>query len=308
MRSGYTILSLTFAAFTSLTALAACGGGNASVPDKLTIPIPPGPSAPVSATDTTPPGNDKPAGNPPPASTTDTPRVALPVPPRFQAIIDSKDRSDDDRKIDAGRHPAELLAFLDLKPGMRVAELGVGLGYTTELLARAVAPGGKVWAQNSKWINEKFAEKPWSMRLKQPAMKNVVRVDRDFDDPLPPDAKDLDAVVINLLYHDTFWFNDGKIDRDKMNRAVFAALKKGGEYVVVDHSGRAGSGAKEVSTLHRIEESLVRDEVQKAGFKLAAQGDFLRNPGDTRDWNDAPGASKDRRGTSDRFVLKFLKP
>jgi predicted methyltransferase len=311
MRSGHAVLSLTFAAFVSLSTLATlagCGGGNASVPDKLTIPIPPGPSAPTSTPDTSSPSVTAPVSSAPVSALPDVPHATVTVTPRLHAIVDAKDRTDDDRKIDAGRHPAELLAFLDLKPGMKVAELGVGLGYTTELLARAVMPGGKVWAQNSKWINERFADKPWSLRLKTPAMKNVVRVDRDFDEPLPPDAKDLDAVVINLLYHDTFWFSDGKIDRDKMNRAVFAALKKGGEYVVVDHSGRPGSGIKEVQTLHRIEESVVRDEVQKAGFKLAAQGDFLRNPGDTRDWNDAPGASKDRRGTSDRVVLKFVKP
>ena len=300
MRSAHAVLLVVL--------VAACGGAAASVPDKLTIPIPPGPSAPSAATDSQASSGAPAAVTAPARPHDDVPHVTVTVTPRLQAIVDAKDRSDDDRKLDGGRHPAELLAFLDLKPGMKVAELGVGLGYTTELLARAVAPGGKVWGQNSKWINEKFADKPWSARLKRGVMRNVVRVDRDFDDPLPADAKDLDVVVINLFYHDTFWFNDGKVDRDKMNRAVFAALKKGGAYVVVDHSGRPGSGAKEVSTLHRVEESVVRDEVQKAGFTLAAQADFLRNPSDTRDWNDAPGASKERRGTSDRFALKFLKP
>ncbi|HEY6782531.1 MAG TPA: SAM-dependent methyltransferase, partial [Candidatus Dormibacteraeota bacterium] len=125
----------------------------------------------------------------------------VPVPPPIQAIVDAKDRTDADRQLDASRHPGELLAFLGLRPGMRVAELSAGGGYTTELLARAVGPTGKVWAQNNAMFL-KFIDKPWAERLATPAMKNVVRSDRELDAPLPPDAKSLDAVVIMLFYHD----------------------------------------------------------------------------------------------------------
>ena len=225
--------------------------------------------------------------------------------PAVRAAVDAPDRSEADRALDAGRHPRELLAFADIRPGMRVAELGAGGGYTSELLARAVGPGGKVYAQNSRLILERFAEKPWSERLAKPVMANVVRVDRDFDDPLPPDARDLDAVLIVLFYHDTVWMG---VDRDRMNRAVFAALKPGGEYVVVDHSGRKGSGASETQTLHRIEQSVVENEVAAAGFVRAGEAAFLRNPDDARDWNDSPRVAGERRGTSDRFVLRFVKP
>jgi predicted methyltransferase len=76
----------------------------------------------------------------------------------------------------------------------------------------------------------------------------------------------------------------------------------------VDHSARQGSGLGDVQTLHRIEQSVVEKEIEAAGFALAAQADFLRNPADARDWNDSPSAAKERRGTSDRFVLKFVKP
>lgn len=207
--------------------------------------------------------------------------------------------------MDKGRHPAELLTFLDLRPAMRVAEISAGGGYTTELLARAVAPDGVVYGQNSKFILERFAEKPWSERLAKPIMKNVVRVDREFDDPLPPEAKNLDAVVNVLFYHDTVWM---KTDRMRMNQAIFRALRPGGAYFIIDHSGRPGTGIAEVQTNHRIEEQVVRDEVQKAGFRLAAEADFLRNPADSRDWNASPRAAAERRGTSDRFVLKFVKP
>jgi predicted methyltransferase len=119
--------------------------------------------------------------------------------------VSAPDRTPDDRALDAGRKPAELLAFAGIRPGMRVAELGAGGGYTTELLARAVGPTGTVYAQNNRLILDRFAEKPWSARLTRPVMANVVRVDREFDDPLPPAASNLDAVVIILFYHDLFW-------------------------------------------------------------------------------------------------------
>jgi predicted methyltransferase len=227
------------------------------------------------------------------------------VPENIRSVVSSPDRSEADRALDAGRHPAQMLAFFEIAPGMRVADLGAGGGYTTELLARTVGPDGAVFGQNSKFILERFAEKPWSERLAKPEMKRVVRVDREFDDPLPPEAKDLDAVFIVLFYHDTVW---QETDREKMNRAVFQALEPGGIYAVVDHSARAGTGLDDVQTLHRIDESVVKKEIEAAGFQLAAEADFLRNPADTRDWNDSPSAAKERRGTSDRFVLKFVKP
>lgn len=222
-----------------------------------------------------------------------------------RAVVGAPDRSPDDRALDAGRHPDQLLAFIGARPGMRVAEIGSGFGYTTELLARAVAPTGVVYGQNNAFILERFAEKPWTARLAKPVMKNVVRVDREFDDPLPADARNLDAVVNVLLYHDTVWM---KTDRARMNRAIYGALKPGGVYVIVDHSGRPGTGTTETESLHRIEERVVRQEIESAGFRLIATAEFLRNPADTRDWNASPRKAGEKRGTSDRFVLKFAKP
>jgi predicted methyltransferase len=226
-------------------------------------------------------------------------------PARAQAIVAAPDRSDADRALDAGRQPAALLAFLAIEPGMRVAELAAGGGYTAELLARAVGPTGRVWAQNDRFILDRFAEVPWSARLAKPVMQNVVRVDREFEDPFPADARDLDLVVIVLFYHDFYWF---ETDRARMNRAIFEHLRPDGRYVIVDHSARPGDGAAVVQTLHRIEEHLVQTEIEAAGFTLERTNDFLRNPGDTRDWNASPRAAGAQRGTSDRFVLSFVKP
>ncbi len=263
-------------------------------------------SAPAVAPEAPPPATAAPVAAAPAPATPATPAAATqPVPPAIQALVDAADRSDDDRKLDAGRHPGETLAFYGIAPGMKVAELMAGGGYTAELLARAVGPTGTVYGQNNKFVIDRFAEKPWSARLAKPILKNVVRVDRELEDPLPPEAKNLDAIFMVLFYHDSVW---QKTDRDRMNRAIFAALKPGGVFAVIDHSGRPGTGVTEAKTIHRIEEKVVREEIERAGFKLGGEGAFLRNPADTRDWNDSPREAADRRGTSDRFVLKFVKP
>jgi len=221
------------------------------------------------------------------------------------AVVAAADRSPEDRALDAGRKPAELLAFLGVQPGWRIADLGAGGGYTTELLQRAVGSEGAVYGQNSKKLLEMFLEKPWSARLAKPVMKGVVRMDRDFDDPFPDGLRPLDAVTMVLFYHDTVWLG---VNREAMNKAVFAALKPGGVFVIVDHSARPGDGVTVTNTYHRIEEDVVKSEVLDAGFVLDGQADFLRNKDDTRLWNDSPRAAGERRGTSDRFVLRFRKP
>jgi len=133
-----------------------------------------------------------------------------------------------------------------------------------------------------------------------------VRADRPFEDPLPPEAADLDAVVMNIIYHDIV---NTKTDRAAMNRRIFAALRPGGTFTVIDTSAPAGSGVSSAKTFHRIDEQVVRDEVTKAGFELAAVGTFLKNPTDARDWDASPSAATKagRRGTSDRFVLRFVR-
>jgi predicted methyltransferase len=189
---------------------------------------------------------------------------------------------------------------------MRVAEIGAADGYTAELLARAVAPGGIVYAQNSKAFRRMIGD-AWPRRLTRPVMRRVVvDVDRELESPLPPQARDLELVVMNAVYHDTIWL---RVDRGRMNRAIFDALAPGGAYVVIDSSARPGMDVDEASyELHRVDERLVREEVQAAGFVLAGASDFLRNPADARDWNAAPNEAGTRRGTSDRFALRFVKP
>lgn len=214
--------------------------------------------------------------------------------------VHSPERSDADRVVDQRRQPEKLLAFYGVRPGMHVLDLGAGGGYNTELLARVVGPSGVVYAQNSRYLLENIVKGRLDERLKKPALRNVIPLVREFADPVPPEAHNLDLATFNFVYHDTVWMG---VDRIKMNRAVFAALKPGGIYIVADHSGRAGTGVSEAKTLHRIEESVVRKEVEAAGFRPVAEAGFLRNPGDPR---TAPVFKP--KVPNDEFVLKFVKP
>ena len=135
-------------------------------------------------------------------------------------------------------------------------------------------------------------------------MASVTRVDREFGDPLPPELRDLDAVVNVLFYHDFEWMG---VDRAAHNAAIFRALRPGGVYVLVDHSAKEGAGTSGSQTLHRIEEAVLRKELEAAGFQLVEEASFLRNPNDTRDWNALPWQSG-REELSDRFVLAFRRP
>jgi len=230
---------------------------------------------------------------------------AADVPARIRAAVEAADRSVEDRKLDAGRKPAEVLAFFKLAPGQKIGELFAGGGYTSELMARIVGDSGKIYAQNSKEIMDRFARGPWTARAAKPVMKNVVGVELPPDAPFPPEAKDLDAVITILNYHDFVW---QKVDRAKLNKLVFDRLKKGGVYGIVDHSAAAGSGTRDCETLHRIDEEVVKKEVLAAGFKLDGESDLLRHAYDARDWNSSPKAAGEKRGTSDRFTLRFVKP
>jgi predicted methyltransferase len=214
--------------------------------------------------------------------------------PDFQALIAAPDRSEADRQTDQRRNPVQLLAFTDVQTGMKVLDMGAGGGYSTELMARAVGPSGTVYGQDSQ-ARERFDE-----RAKGAAMKNVVRVVRPFDDPVPPDVKDLDLVTFFFFYHDTTYM---PVDRAVMNRKLFEALKPGGLLIIADHAAKAGDGAGVGKTLHRIEESALRQEVEAAGFRFVGEGGFLRNPSDPR---DTPVFKPSQ--PVDEFVLKFQKP
>jgi predicted methyltransferase len=220
--------------------------------------------------------------------------------PDYQAIVASPDRTDVDRQADQRRQPAKLLAFTGVRAGMKVLDMEASAGYSTELLARAVGPSGIVYAQDSAAVIERFVKDRFDIRAQKPAMKNVVHVIRDFDDPIPPEVSGLDLITFFFAYHDISYM---PVDRAVMNKKMFAALKPGGFLIIADHSAKPGDGISVARTLHRIEESTLRQEIEAAGFKLVAEGDFLRHPEDPRDAKVFQPVVP-----TDEFVLKYQKP
>ncbi len=220
-------------------------------------------------------------------------------PPDYTAIIAAPDRTEADLQTDKRRDPLKLLAFTGARPGMKVLDMGAGGGYSTELMARAVAPAGVVYGQNPTDLGER-AKTRFEARLKTPAGKNIVSLTRPFDDPVPVDVRDLDLVTFLFFYHDTTYM---AVDRAEMNRKLHAALKAGGVLVIADHSARPGDGTSVGKTFHRIEESALRREIEAAGFKLVGEGDFWRHPEDPRDFSIQPPSGR----AVDEFVLKFQK-
>ncbi|NVO14881.1 MAG: class I SAM-dependent methyltransferase [Rhodoplanes sp.] len=211
----------------------------------------------------------------------------------YAAVLAAPDRSEADRQVDARRDAPKLLGFIAPRTGQQVLDMGAGGGYSTELMARAVGPTGKVFGQNDK------ASDKLDARLKTPAMANATGLVRPFDAPaagLPP----LDLITFLFAYHDTTFM---EVDRAKMNKALFDALKPGGVLVIADHSARPEDGATVGKSLHRIAEATLRAEIEAAGFKYVASADFLRNPDDPRTAIIFRSPIK-----VDEFVLKFQKP
>jgi predicted methyltransferase len=213
---------------------------------------------------------------------------------RAQAAIASPSRTDQDRRMDASRNPAQFLPFTGVAPGMVVLDVSAGAGYTSQLLALSVGPQGKVYAQRPQpgdALTRRLADHP------QP---NLFPVYRPFDDPVPPDAPKLDLVTIVNNYHDIAYL---PVDRAKMNQRLYAALKPGGRLVVVDHAANPGTGTSVARTLHRIDQAVVVAELTQAGFVLDAEGQFLRNASDTREVSSGDGQIM-----TDKFALRFVKP
>jgi predicted methyltransferase len=218
------------------------------------------------------------------------------IPPPIKAAVASPDRPADDLQLDAGRKPDQMLAFFGVAPGMKVADIFAGGGYTTELLSSIVGPRGTVYSQNPVFPPKyKKIGDAWEARLKNPALRNVVAVHTLAK--ITPGS--LDLVIMNMNYHDLVLL---KLDRASLNASIMRALKPGGFYCIVDHSAKDGSGTTNVS-LHRIDEKFLIADIEKAGFKLAAASSALRHPEDDRTWNVFK-----KRGETDRFMLKFVKP
>jgi predicted methyltransferase len=225
------------------------------------------------------------------------PLHAAPLPPAIAAAIADPDRSPKAREADPIRKPAETLVFSGVKPGMVVGEFYPGGGYFTRLLNDVVGPNGHVYAiENKRWEGPQGA-------AAFGRLTNVTYSSGPFGTVEFP--KPLDLAWVTQNYHDLKIAEYGVVDTAAFNRAVFAALKPGGVFMIVDHEAPKGTDVAGITKLHRIEKAQVIREVTAAGFKFAGEGKFLRNPADDHTLSIFDKAVQ---GHTDQYALKFVKP
>ena len=209
----------------------------------------------------------------------------------------------DDATKDAVRHGPELLAFAGVKPGQTVIDLIPGGGYWTRLFAGTVGASGHVygiWPSEYAKVDD---DEPGPYKALAAAYSNVSVLEQPAAGLTAPMPVDLVFTAQNYHdYPDTFM---GPTDPAVLNKAVFAALKPGGAYLIVDHAAAAGSGLRDTDTLHRIDPAIVKAQVEKAGFRFVAASRLLANPADD---HTKKVFDKTIRGHTDQFVYLFRKP
>ncbi len=218
------------------------------------------------------------------------PALAAPSAAVMAAVADAG-RPDNDKAVDALRKPAETMEFAGVKPGDKVAELAPGAGYFTRIIAKTVGDSGKVYT---------YAGRP-TVPANPPVAANVTPVagaNADFAVPEP-----VDVVWTSRNYHD--FQNAPNADMVAINKKVFAALKPGGTYFILDHAAAADAPDDVHMALHRSKEAVVRSQVEAAGFRFVASSDILRNPADDK---TKRVQDQDVRGKTDQYLLKFVKP
>ena len=215
-------------------------------------------------------------------------------------------RPDADTTRDADRKPEQTLAFSGVKPGDTVADYVADSGYFTRLFSSVVGSKGHVYAvePTAFFKYKSFPKSVAELQGYAVARPNVTVTTAAALEGLRFPEK-LDLFWISQNYHDLHDDFMGPVDTVAFNKAVYSALKRGGAYVILDHSAALGAPANVTETLHRIESSTVRREVEAAGFKFDSESSILANPADPR---TAKVFDQTIRGHTDQFILKFRKP
>ena len=225
------------------------------------------------------------------------------TPPDPKVIVADASRPEADRAMDADRHPADLLALLDLEAGQTVADVWPG-DYWDRLFANAVGPAGKVYAVHLEEA-DKAEDNPTpadgSMPLAgHPNVIAAVTHANTFALPAPADV-----IWMRQNYHDLYDKFMGPADVPAFNKAVYAALKPGGRFVIIDHAAPDGSGLADTETTHRIDAAVVKSDLAAAGFRFVGESQVLRNPADDRTRSVFDPSVK---GKTDQFVYVFQRP
>lgn len=226
----------------------------------------------------------------------------------IESALHSADRLPGDADEDSWRHPAEVLAFLQVRPGQHVIDYFAGGGYFTELLSRIVGPTGQVIAYNNAGYLKFAADKP-AQRYGNQRLANVAQLTTPPEE-LAVEPNSLDAALFFLSYHDLHWVSKKgewtPTDPAKSLAKLVATLKPGATVVVVDHVAAEGSDpAQSVDAMHRIDPAVVRHDFEAAGLTFDGQSDVFRNPADD---HTKPVFDESIRHHTDQFMYRFKKP
>lgn len=221
--------------------------------------------------------------------------------PLATALTNSKSRSAEDKARDAGRRPAEVIAYLGIEAGMKVLDVIAAGGYYTEVLSHAVGPTGTVYAQNPARVlkfRDGANDKAMTARLANDRLPNVTRLDRELGD-LGIEPNSLDAAVTALNLHDVY--NESPAAALGMLRSIKDLLKHGGVLGVIDHEGNFGADNK---SLHRMRMLDAMALGTNAGFTVQYSPLLVNH----YDEHTESVFSPTIRGKTDRFILKMTKP
>ena len=223
--------------------------------------------------------------------------------PAMVAAVSDKGRPEADTKRDADRKPAEMLEFAGVRPGMVVGDFLPGGGYFTRIFAKAVGPKGKVLAITNPPPANATTPPPIIAIAADPQYGNITLVSTGIGTFKLPEQ--VDVMWTSQNFHDLYLtrFN---LDVPAVVKEIYAAVKPGGVFIVLDH--RAADGAPVVetaNTLHRIDPAAVRKTVEAAGFKYEGESKVLANPADDHTKGVFDPAL---RGHTDQFIYKFRKP
>lgn len=221
---------------------------------------------------------------------------------QFAAVADAK-RPEADIKRDAERKPADMLAFAGVRPGYKVADFIPGSGYFTRLFSDVVGRKGVVYMyEPSEFAKFSKSPLPANGSHPDPARPNIVFLTGPANDFAAPEK--LDVVWTSQNYHDLKDSFAAPADTAQVNKAIFAALKPGGVYIVLDHVALPDT-PDATDKLHRIDPAIVRKEVEAAGFVFDGETDVLHNANDP---HTVKVFDPSIRGHTDQFVYRFRKP
>jgi predicted methyltransferase len=224
------------------------------------------------------------------------------VPANIAKAVADPSRPAADTARDAARHPGEILAMAELKPGQTVVDYVMGGGYFTRIISGSVGPNGVVYAyQPAEFIKfmPKYGE---DQKTVTAALANSKALNGPMTALDLPD--NVDAVITVQNYHDMHLKPFPVDTAAKANAEIFKSLKPGGVFLVIDHAALAGATTAP-DALHRIDIAQVKTEVEAAGFKLEAESPLLADKADT---HTVSVFDPSIRGKTDQFILKFRKP